>query len=171
MTIIGKIFRLDGHRAGGLRIFAIMFICGGALVFGGGFGPLDAPGAMTGTQAIVRLESQWLNALSSADVKEIARILAGDFVRPAPAAGRFIDKATLLQYYRTHLRARSAAPRRMEKLHVDIYGSTAIARGVLVVPNSTAHNESRLLFTDVFVRRDGTWQAVSAQENVIGADG
>ncbi len=116
---------------------------------------------------VARLENDWLNALNTADVNEIDRVLADDFIRPAPDSGHFITKAELLSYYRSHLSSRLANERRFEDLTMILYESTAIARGTLISVTSEDHVVAKLLFTDVFVRRNGNWLAVSAQENTI----
>ena len=46
-----------------------------------------------------------------------------------------------------------------------IYGDVAIARGILTAADAHGTVVRKTLFTDVFVRREGRWQAVSAQEN------
>lgn len=117
--------------------------------------------------AVAHLEDEWLNALNNANVNAIAEVLADDFVRPAPDPGRFVDKADLLSFYRSHLLPQGPDQRRIEDMTVTLYGSTALARGVLTTTNSEGHVIRKLLFTDVFVQRDGKWQAVSAQENPV----
>ncbi|MBS1801771.1 MAG: nuclear transport factor 2 family protein [Acidobacteria bacterium] len=114
---------------------------------------------------IAALEERWLKAIEGADIVTLDKILADDFVRPVPSAGRFISKAQLLDYYKGH--KPTAASRHFENLNVTIYGDTAIARGNLVTAGSGTHAPSKNLFTDVFVLREGRWQAVSAQENDV----
>lgn len=117
--------------------------------------------------AVGQLEDQWLSALNSDDVDKIAEILADDFVRPAPDSGRFITKADLLSYYRSHLKPLSPSQRRIDDMTVTVYGNTAIARGLVIRSGVDGQVISKLLFTDVFVQRNGKWQAVSAQENAV----
>ena len=117
--------------------------------------------------AVAHLEDEWLHALNNANINAIAEVLADDFVRPAPDPGRFVDKPDLLSFYRSHLSTQGPDQRRIEDMTVTLYGSTALARGVLTTTNKEGHVIQKLLFTDVFVRRDGKWQAVSAQENPV----
>lgn len=119
--------------------------------------------------SIVRLEDEWLNALTTANIDAITNILADDFLRPAPDYGNFVDKADLLSFYRSHLHPDTSKKKHIENMTVSIYGSTALARGTLVTTNSDGGVISKLLFTDVFVQRNGAWQAVSAQENAVAA--
>jgi hypothetical protein len=113
---------------------------------------------------IASIEEHWLHAIESADLAALDSILAEDFVRPAPSAGAFITKSELLDYFKSH-RTSTPETRHIENLNVTLYGDTAIARGNVVIANPGSHVISRNLFTDVFVLRNGRWQAVSAQEN------
>jgi len=51
---------------------------------------------------------------------------------------------------------------------VRVYGSTAIANGIVEASDSPEVKLRKTIFTDVFVYRDNRWQAVNAQENEIG---
>ncbi len=117
--------------------------------------------------AVEHLENQWLDAINHADVDAIAPILADDFVRPAPQSGQFVGKADLLRYYRSHLVPLKEGSKRIENMTVTVYDQTAMARGQVVTRDAKGAIVSTLLFTDVFVRRAGKWQAVSAQENPL----
>jgi ketosteroid isomerase-like protein len=117
--------------------------------------------------AVAHLEEEWLNALNKADVNAIAEILGDDFIRPDPNSGEFVNKADLLPYYRSHLSPQGPDQRRIEDMTVSLYGTTALARGVLTTTDSRGRIIRRLLFTDVFVLRRRKWQAVSAQENIV----
>lgn len=115
--------------------------------------------------AITKLENEWLTALNTANVDAIADVLADDFLRPAPDSGRFVNKTDLLGYYRSHLKPQGPNQRRIEDMTVSVYGNAAIARGNVVSTGADGKIVSTLLFTDVFAKRSGKWQAVSAQEN------
>jgi len=83
--------------------------------------------------AIARLENKWLVALNNADINAIAEVLDEDFARPAPDSGQFVHKAELLQFYRSHLSPlASGQQKRIQEMSVSVYGSTALARGVLI---------------------------------------
>lgn len=116
---------------------------------------------------VIRLENKWLASLLAANVDEIAQVLADDFSRPSPDSGDFVTKAELLSFYRSHLSAQGPNAKQMEGLTVTVYDSTALARGMLMTTDPKGRVVSELLFTDVFVKRQGRWQAVSAQENKV----
>lgn len=117
---------------------------------------------------VAQAEYEWLAALNTAKVDTIARILAEDFSRPSPDSGDFVTKQELLLFYRSHLSPLPAGEnRRIEGLSVRVYGDVALARGLVVTRNAEGTVVRKLLFTDVFRRRDSQWQATSAQENEV----
>lgn len=117
--------------------------------------------------AVARVEDHWLNSLNNANVDTVADILADDFIRPAPDSGQFVTKADLISYYRSHLKPITPDRRRIDDMTVSVYGNSAIARGLVIRSAVNGRVISKLLFTDVFVQRNGKWQAVSAQENPV----
>ncbi|HEX3667085.1 MAG TPA: nuclear transport factor 2 family protein [Rhizomicrobium sp.] len=167
-----KVWQVGGCGARSVKPTFVMLVCFSCLLVSGLSGSAAAAqDTAADKRAIIQLESKWLDALNRGDTDRIANILDDDFVRPAPDAGRFVGKAALLQFYRAHPTTRKTAPRRMKIVSVDIYGTVAIARGVVTVPALGQARESKLLFTDIFVRRREGWQAVSAQEDPIPQGG
>lgn len=106
--------------------------------------------------ALLNLEQQWL--VGEGDAETLARILADDFVHPVPT-GDFLSKAQHIGWSKAH--PPPPTERHFEKLHARVYGDVAIVSGIVV------SGTQRTIFTDVFVFRDGRWQAVNAQENPI----
>lgn len=115
-------------------------------------------------QTLTALEKEWLNAR---DAATLDRILASDFVHPV-APGYLLTKAQNIDWLMKHLRPASRQER-LERLQVRLYGDTGIMNGLLIATDENGKELSRWLFTDVFVRRDGRWQAVNAQETPVAA--
>ncbi len=109
--------------------------------------------------AIVRLEHEWLDVR---DTGTLSRILADDFVHVLPAD--FVSKADEIGFRRKHGWNRPDEKTEFENLRVRVYGQIAIANGVVKATNNKTGIVRRTRFTDVFVFRDGRWQAVNAQE-------
>lgn len=109
-------------------------------------------------KAIADLEMRWLQHIDDPAVLE--SILANDFVHALPSG--FITKQQHIDYVKTHPRSREES-RSFADLKVRVYGDTALANGVVVVSGPSGTRRS--VFTDVFVKRSGRWQAVNAQEN------
>jgi len=114
-------------------------------------------------EAIEKLEHEWLNG--EGDPATLERILADDFLHPAPQ-GITLTKRQQIDWVAKHP---SPADRvkHFEKLDVRAYGEVAIANGIVDNTDRSGSDSHRTIFTDVFVYRDGRWQAVNAQENAI----
>ena len=118
-----------------------------------------AQGDGDGLEAI---ERQWL--ASEHDSATLERILADDFLHPV-AAGVFLTKAEHIGWAVRHP-APSGRQQRFDQLRMRRYGNVGLVTG-LVISTGGDGREDRTVFTDVFVRRHGRWQAVNAQENAV----
>ena len=116
--------------------------------------------------ALIALENEWLANEHSASVLE--RILASDFVHPLPT-GDFVTKAQHIAFSSAHPPPANLK-QHFDQMRVCVYGDVGIVNGVVVTTDETGGDEKvdRTVFTDVFVWRDGRWQAVNAQENAVG---
>ena len=111
---------------------------------------------------LLRLESRWL---ASHDSATLSRILAPDFVHPV-SSGHFLDRSEHIAWVVAHP-PDSTIDRRLEDMRVRFYGETAIVTGT-VIRSRDGSELGRNVFTDVFVKRKGRWQAVSAEETKVG---
>ena len=109
-------------------------------------------------KAIADVEIRWLQHID--DSATLDSILADDFVHVLPSG--FITKKQHIDYVKAHPRSPQES-RSFEDLKVRVYGDTGIANGTVVITNASGSHRS--VFTDVFVKRNGQWQAVNAQEN------
>jgi hypothetical protein len=110
-------------------------------------------------QEVKVVEQRWLENEDRPDV--VQSILADDFVHVLPVG--FISKADQLAFLRKHPNAFPGS-KHFEELRVRIYGDVAIATGIVSTIHDPGTKAKRTAFTDVFVRRDGKWLAVNAQE-------
>ncbi|HXL34017.1 MAG TPA: nuclear transport factor 2 family protein [Gemmatimonadales bacterium] len=108
------------------------------------------------------IERQWL--ASEHDSAALGRILADDFLHPVPA-GVFLTKAEHIDWAVRHP-APSGRQRRFDQLRIRRYGDVGLVTG-FVISTGGDGREDRTVFTDIFVRRNGRWQAVNAQENAV----
>jgi predicted GNAT superfamily acetyltransferase len=114
-------------------------------------------------QALVELENEWLS--KEHDAAALEQILAPDFVHPV-VTGDFLTKAQHI-YYSTKYLPPANLKHRFENLSVRLYGDVGVVNGVVVASDERGQEVDRTIFTDVFVYRDGRWQAVNAQENRV----
>lgn len=122
----------------------------------------QSPSVGADSDAVVALEHTWL---ASGDSATLERILAPDFLHPV-FTGDIIDKSEHIAFVAKHPRP-AAVHTRFERLDVRLYGSTAIATGIVDAVQDGTAAVRRTVFTDVFVKRDGRWRAVSAQETEV----
>lgn len=121
-------------------------------------GITQQPWMSSAQKSIADLEMHWLQHLD--DPAVLQSILADDFVHALPSG--FINKQQHIDYVKIHPRS-PQENRNFENLKIRVYGDTGIANGIVVI--SGPGGTRRSVFTDVFVKRDGHWQAVNAQEN------
>jgi hypothetical protein len=114
-------------------------------------------------QALIALENDWLR--SEHDAAALDSILASDFIHPV-VTGDFLTKAQHIYYSSDHLPPANLK-NRFDNLSVRIYGDVGIVNGMVVTSDDHGKDVNRTIFTDVFVYRDGRWQAVNAQENKV----
>jgi hypothetical protein len=114
--------------------------------------------------ALIALENKWLVNLHNPAVLE--KILAPDFVHPLPT-GDFVTKEQHIQFVSTHLPPPNRK-QQFDQMQVRVYGDVGIANGIVLTTDEQGRELERIIFTDVFVRRNGRWEAVNAQENAVG---
>jgi hypothetical protein len=123
--------------------------------------------------AVMTVEHEWLTALNRHDVTALARILGREFI-DSDSLGDAVTRAQYLAYF---ARPVSQPAPRVEQRFVDTAvrfvdgGNVAMVTGVVITraamaPKgaSSADSVRHSRFTDVFVWRDGRWQAVTGQE-------
>ena len=123
---------------------------------------VSLPAAADDSQQLLDLEHRWLSAAMQRDLPTLRGILAEDFV-DVSYKGTLRSKADHLQA----TLAPSKSKQTLDELKVRFYGDTGIVTGLNVVVTADGSTTYRIRFTDVFVKRGGRWQAVSAQETPV----
>lgn len=125
----------------------------------------EPPAASVGTsdEAVLRDFKQrlWPQAYANRDAALLDTLLAEEFVAVDPE-GQSSTKAEELEYLRTTtVRYESST---YEILRLKVYGDTAVisGRGVTRGTGKNGPFASGYFSTNVFVRRDGRWQAVAS---------
>jgi len=114
-------------------------------------------------RALKDLENSWLK--SEHDPMALERILAPDFIHPV-VTGDLLTKEQHI-YYSTKYLPPANLHNRFEELKVRLYGTVGIVNGIVVTSDENEKEVNRTVFTDVFAKRDGRWQAINAQENKV----
>ncbi|MGH7616340.1 MAG: nuclear transport factor 2 family protein [Gemmatimonadaceae bacterium] len=112
--------------------------------------------------ALIAVERRWLAA--EHDSATLEAILAPDFVHVVPT-GDLLTKAQHI-HYSALVRPPAGERRQFDTLTVRVYGDVGIVSGIVRATDPNGKVD-RSIFTDVFDRRNGRWQAVNAQENHV----
>ncbi len=114
-------------------------------------------------ELIMNIEHVWLKSLH--DRTALNTILASDFVHVLPQ-GIFITKKENIDW-EVHHPLPEGYVQKFDTLYVRVYGDTGIANGIVETFGAGGMSVRKSIFTDVFEKRNGSWQAVNAQENLV----
>jgi ketosteroid isomerase-like protein len=113
---------------------------------------------------IIESERQWAESVATGDASVVERILADDFVGVDPK-GRLYDKATMVSDTRDA--PNYFVSNRANEIKVRFYGDAAVAQGSETWERRTGDPlRGRFVWTDTWLRRNGKWQIVAAEDLV-----
>jgi ketosteroid isomerase-like protein len=117
-------------------------------------------------QTLIQMEQDWSQADIRKDAKTLSRILADDWIG-IDFEGTLLNKAQAL----TGIGSNSGSLQStvLRDVKVRIYGDTAVLTGTDTEKGEYHGKDSsgKYLWTDVFVHRNGRWQAVSSQSTKV----
>ena len=105
-------------------------------------------------------ESEWAESVANGDGSVVQRILADDFIGVDPKGGLY-DKAKMIS--ETADGPKYFASNHLNELKIRFYGDMAIAQGNESWERKTGER-GRFVWTDTWLRRDGRWQIVAAED-------
>lgn len=131
--------------------------------------PAPAPSATAAPEApaedvgstIVQLEKDWVAAIRSKDTTALDRLLADDFVGFSPT-GHAYRKTQAIQDLKD---ARYIVDKMdLDDASVNVYGTTAVSFTSQEEKSKYAGKDTsgHYYYTDVWVKKDGRWQAVAS---------
>jgi Domain of unknown function (DUF4440) len=109
--------------------------------------------------AVLRQEARWLVATLDGDHKAIASILSQNY-KHVDGKGMLFDRAQELASI-----TKAQVKMKWSQQTIDFAGDAAVVRGMNTM--TELHKVSRERYTDVYVKQNGTWRALSAQETAI----
>ena len=117
-------------------------------------------------QILIELERAWDAAFHRQDAKFIETLLADEFVATYGDGSRG-DKAKELSLVADN--KQQVDSRRLDEFIVKTFGNTAVVwfTQILVGPVNGKPTEIRYRYVDVWVMRDGRWQAVASQSTRV----
>ena len=113
-------------------------------------------------------EKQWAESVASGDSSVVERILAEDFVGVDPD-GSFYEKAKMVK-------DTASAPKyflsnHLNEVKVRFYGDAAVAQGTESwVRRSGTPLHGRFVWTDTWIKWNGKWQIVAAEDLAVSED-
>lgn len=119
-------------------------------------------------QILIELERAWDAAFHRQDAKFIETLLADEFIATYGDGSRG-DKAKELSLATEN--KQQVDSRRLDEFIVKTFGNTAVVwfTQILVGPVNGKPTEIRYRYVDVWVMRDGRWQAVASQSTRLNA--
>ncbi len=119
-------------------------------------------------QILIELERAWDAAFHRQDAKFIETLLADEFIATYGDGSRG-DKAKELSLVADN--KQQVDSRRLDEFIVKTFGNTAVVwfTQILVGPVNGKPTEIRYRYVDVWVMRDGRWQAVASQSTRVNA--
>ena len=114
--------------------------------------------------ALVQNEQAWAKALEQHDSAALRCILAAEFEDAGPD-GTLEDRDTTLAKAEKHKPVRHE----LTDMHAYVNGDFGYIRGLATAVDAQGKVQARVRFTDIYVYRDGRWQAVAAHESMLPA--
>ena len=109
---------------------------------------------------IVESERQWAESAASGDTATVERILADHFLGVDPK-GRLYTKAEMIAKHADS--PNYFVSNHLNEVKVRFFGETAVAQGQESWERRTGER-GRFVWTDTWVRRNGKWQIVAAED-------
>lgn len=117
---------------------------------------------------IIESERQWAESVASGDSSVIERILADDFIGVDPD-GSLYDKPKMVAD--TKDAPKYFLSNHLNEVKVRFYGDAAVAQGNESWERRTGTpKHGRFVWTDTWIRRNGKWQIVAAEDLIVSED-
>jgi Domain of unknown function (DUF4440) len=112
--------------------------------------------------ALVQNEQTWAKALEQRDSEALSCLLAAEFEDAGPD-GTLQDRDTTLAKAGKH----QPVHHELTEMRAQVHGDFGYIRGLATAVDRTGKVLARVRFTDIYVYRDGRWQAVAAHESTL----
>jgi len=112
--------------------------------------------------ALVQIEQTWASALEKKDAATLGCLLAEEFQDVDPQ-GNISDRGTTLAKAADHRPIHNE----LTELTPRVYGDFGYIRGLATATDAQGKVIAKVRFTDVYIYRDGRWQAVAGQESML----
>ena len=137
--------------------------------------PASKPGEQAAVQRPAEAETEAYMRKAEADWADLAvkpnpglmgRILADDYVGVS-SENVVVNKATYLKAEATEKYTGKFVSSKLDYVNYRHFGDTVLAQGAESVKRADGTPDLKLIWTDVWMWRDGKWQVVASQDNVV----
>src|SRR5260370_41451712 len=104
----------------------------------------------------------WAVALSRRDAECDACMVAEEF-EDAGVGGSLQTRRQMLE----HIPQRRPGVNHLSEMRARVEGNSGFVRGLNTVEDASGKVASRVRFTDVFIYREGRWQALAGQDTLV----
>jgi ketosteroid isomerase-like protein len=147
-----------------IKIFGVFLLVGAS--FGPVYGQTTKPAASGTAEAVKQLERDWTEAQKARDIDKLSQILADDW------SGLTFDGAKSTK--KEFLNDVKSGASKLESfefgpMDVKVIGTVAVVQGSDTEKSSAKGKDTsgKWVWMDVFVNRDGKWQAVRSQSAMV----
>jgi hypothetical protein len=112
--------------------------------------------------ALVQTEQVWAKALEQRDPAALGCLLAAEFEDAGPD-GTLQDRDATLAKAGKH----QPVHHELTEMHAQVHGDFGYIRGLATAVGAQGEVLARVRFTDIYVYREGRWQAVAAHESML----
>jgi ketosteroid isomerase-like protein len=125
-----------------------------------------AQGTDATTQALIRLENEWVDALMKSDLVTLDSIFADSYVDTDEHSNRSDKQGVLSVLKSGDLKIDSI---KLSDMHVHDYGDAAVVTGSASQSGNFKGQPfaARIIFTDTFIRQNGKWKAVASHRSAV----
>ena len=113
-----------------------------------------------------KAEEDWANLAVKANPGLMERILADDYVGVS-SENEVRDKAKYLKDAAAEKYSGKFTSSKLDYVNYRHFGDTVLAQGAESVKRADGSPDLKLIWTDVWMWRDGKWQVVASQDNVV----
>jgi hypothetical protein len=124
----------------------------------------ECPKNQPKTEAVlIDIEKNWAAALSRKDADTVGCMLATEFEDADVDGSLHLRQETLQK-----IPNRKPGVNQLSELRAYVQGNLGFTRGLATLVDPSGKVMARVRFTDVFIFRDGRWQALAGQESLLG---
>lgn len=147
-----------------MKFFSVFLLVGSC--FGPIYGQATKPAASGTAEAVKQLERDWSEAQKARDIDKLSQILADDWSGLGSDGARSTKKQFLddVKSGASKLESFEIGP-----MDVKVVGTVAVVQGSDTEKSTTKGKDTsgKWVWMDVFVSRDGKWQAVRSQSAMV----